>query len=129
MIYAGITILLLVVEVLIALFMHGNFIRGTLGDVLVVMLIYAFIRIIIPDKLKLLPLYVFLFACITEFLQAIHIVELLGLQDNSFFRILIGSVFDWLDILAYGIGCIILEALERLKFIKIKKEGYSERGR
>ena len=61
LLYAIITLALLVVEILIALYIHDDFIRPYIGDVLVVIVIYTFIRIIIPEKIKLLPLYVFLF--------------------------------------------------------------------
>ncbi len=113
--YAIAAILLLLTEVLIALFIHDNFIRPYIGDVIVVILIYCMVRIVIPEKMTLLPFYVFLFACFTEFMQYLHIVELLGLQDYAFFRILIGMVFDWSDILSYGIGCILLGIYEIMR--------------
>lgn len=103
---------LFAIEVLIALFVHDKFIRPHIGDVLVVILIYFFIRIIIPDKMRLLPLYVFAFACFTEFMQYIHIVELLGLQNNTFMRVVIGTVFDWDDIISYAVGCFLLGIYE-----------------
>ena len=49
------TIILLVVEVLIALFVHDSIIRPYLGDVLVVVVIYTFARIIIPERVAFLP--------------------------------------------------------------------------
>lgn len=97
-------IVLLLVEVLIALFVHDNFIRPYVGDMLVVIVIYAFIRIWIPEKCKLLSLYIFLFAAGVEVLQYFKLVELLGLQDNTFLRILIGTTFDIKDILCYAAG-------------------------
>lgn len=107
MIYACITFLLLVVEVLIALFVHDNFIRPYIGDVLVTVLICTFLRIFIPKGVNLLPLYVFIFAAGVEVLQYFRVVEVLGLSDNRFFSILIGSVFDVKDIVCYGIGCVV----------------------
>lgn len=84
-VYALIALGLLAVEVLIALFVHDNFIRPYVGDVLVTVLICAFLRIFIPKGVKLLPLYVFVFAAGVEILQYFHIVEVLGLSDNRFF--------------------------------------------
>ena len=107
LVYLGLTFVLLAVEVLIALFVHDNFIRPYIGDVLVTVLICAFLRIFIPKGVKLLPLYVFIFAAGVEVLQYFRIVELLGLSDNRFFSILIGSVFDVKDVVCYGIGCVI----------------------
>ena len=101
------TIILIVVEVLIALFVHDKFIRPYVGDVLVVVVIYTFIRCFIPEKIKLLPLYVFIFAAGVELLQYIQIVKILGLQDNPFFATLIGTTFDVKDIVCYGVGCML----------------------
>lgn len=107
-IYAVMTLLLLVVEIIIALYIHDDFIRPYVGDGLVVMVIYFFIRIWIPEKVRLLPLYVFLFAAFVEVMQYFRLVELLGLGDSRFFRILLGSTFDFKDIICYGVGCLIL---------------------
>ena len=110
--YAVACIILLFVEVLIALFIHDNFVRPYLGDVLVVIVLYTAIRIIIPVKYALLPLYLFIFAVGVEILQYFKLVQVLGLQNNSFFRIILGSTFDWKDILCYGVGCAILGVYE-----------------
>lgn len=113
LLYACITVVLLVVEVLIALFVHDDFIRPYIGDVLVTVLICTFMRIFIPKSVKMLPLYVFIFAAGVEILQYFRIVEVLGLADNRFFSVLIGSVFDVKDIVCYGVGCVIVFAVEK----------------
>lgn len=110
--YAAACIILLIVEVLIALFVHDNFVRPYLGDVLVVIVLYTAIRVIIPVKYALLPLYLFIFAAGVEVLQYFKLVQVLGLQNNSFFRIILGSTFDWKDIVCYGVGCVILGVYE-----------------
>lgn len=104
--------ILLITEVLIALYVHDSFIRPYIGDVLVVIVIYTFIRIFIPERYRLLPLWVFLFAVGVEVLQFMHIVELLGLKDNRFFSLLVGSVFDIKDIICYAAGCLLLGGYE-----------------
>lgn len=106
------TIVLLFIEVLIALFVHDAFIRPYVGDVLVVIVIYMFVRIWFPKKIRLLPLYVFLFAVGVELLQYFEIAKLLGLQNNVFMQVLVGSVFDVKDIVCYAVGCIILVGYE-----------------
>ena len=104
--YALLTVIFLIIEILIALFVHDRFIRPYVGDMLVVVVIYTFLRIWIPDKVKRLPLYVFLFAAGVEVLQYFEIVKILGVEDNTFLRILIGSTFDIKDIVCYGVGCL-----------------------
>lgn len=112
--YAVATLILLVIEVLIALFVHDQFVRPYLGDVLVVIVIYTLVRTLIPEKCPMLPLYIFIFAAGVEILQYFHIVSILGLEDNPFFRVLIGSVFDGKDIACYAVGCVILGGYEVL---------------
>ena len=124
-IYIILTIILLTIEVLIALFVHDNFIRPYVGDVLVVMVLYTFIRIFVPKKVKMLPSYILCFAVLVEVLQYFRIVEALGLQNNRFFGVLIGSVFDIKDIICYAIGCmlIVLGQMVYKLFRKARKQG------
>lgn len=105
-------ILLVFIEVMIALFIHDQFIRSYIGDVLVVIVLYYFARIFIPEKFTFLPAIIFVFAAGVEVLQYFHIVQLLGLENNRFMSILLGSVFDLKDILCYGVGCLLLQSYE-----------------
>ncbi len=109
--YIILTIILLLTEILIALFVHDTIIRPHIGDVLVVILIYCFVRCFIPKGVKLLSLYVFIFAVCVEVMQYFKIIDILGLRDNKLARIVIGSTFDWGDIAAYAAGCIIIYVL------------------
>lgn len=106
--YGMATIMLFIVELLIALFVHDNFIRPYVGDVLVVVLLYTFVRVFLPEGVRLLPLYIFLFAAGVEVLQYFRIAEVLGLSDNRILSVVIGSVFDVKDIVCYGVGCVLL---------------------
>ncbi len=108
LIYGIIAFLLIFIEVLIALYIHDNFVRPYIGDVLVVIVLFFIVKIILPKPHPVIVLYIFLFAFLTEGLQYLRIVELLGVKDNKFFSILIGTTFDWIDILCYAIGCIII---------------------
>ncbi|BCN31674.1 ribosomal maturation YjgA family protein [Anaeromicropila herbilytica] len=110
--YAITFIILLTIEVLIALYVHDTFIRPYIGDVLVVIVLYMAFRMFKTDGIRFLPVYIFLFAGLTECLQFFNIVQLLNVEHNTFLRILIGSVFDMKDILCYGIGCILLGIYE-----------------
>ena len=114
------TLVLLAVEVFIGLFVHDGFVRPFIGDVLVVILIYTFIRIFIPEKVRLLPLYVFIFSVAVEVLQYLKIVEALGLQDNAFMSTIIGTSFDIRDILCYFVGCAICGVWELVRYRKSK---------
>lgn len=103
-----------IVEVIIALYVKDKFIRPYLGDVLVVGLIYAFIRTFIKGDAVKIAFGVFLFACFVEMLQYFRIVEVLGLEGNKLARIVIGTTFTWEDILCYFIGFIAIVAISRI---------------
>lgn len=106
--YTILFIVFLMIEIAIALYIHDDFVRPYIGDVLVVVVIYCLVRILIPKGYSLMPIYIFLFAAFVEALQYFNLVQILGLEDNTFVRILLGSTFDWMDILCYGIGCICI---------------------
>jgi len=108
-------IVLLLIEVIIALFVHDRFIRPYIGDVLIVIVIYCFVRIFLQDRIKLLSVYIFLFAVVVELLQFINIVGLLGLNRNILAKVIIGTSFDWKDVLCYAAGCVVIEIIEQRK--------------
>ena len=105
--YISGSIVLLLLEIFIALFMRDSFVRPFLGDFLVVILLYMIIRSFFPIGAPWLPAGVFAFSVLVEILQFFHIVDILHLSDNRFMSVLIGGVFDWKDILAYFLGCLV----------------------
>ncbi|ADZ83675.1 ribosomal maturation YjgA family protein [Cellulosilyticum lentocellum] len=106
--------ILLCIEILIAICVHDTFIRPYVGDLLVVVVLYCIVRVIIPDKYRLIPFWIFVFAAFIECLQYMKWVERFGIENNAFLRILMGATFDWKDIVCYGIGCILLGIYEWL---------------
>lgn len=114
-------IMLLMIEICIAVYVHDQFIRPYIGDILVVVVIYCFIRIFFPKGIKGLPVDIFLFAVVVEVLQYIHIAEILakiGMPDNIILQTAIGATFDMKDIICYGVGCILLLGYEKIFFEK-----------
>ena len=91
---------------MIALFAKNSFIRNSLGDILVVLLIYCMIKSFIRNKIKLLWFYIFIFASLVEIGQYFHLIDLLGLSECKIARIVIGTTFDIKDIVCYLAGCI-----------------------
>lgn len=108
---------LFVIEVLIALFSHGGFLRLYFGDYLVVILIYctvrAFIRISVPKA----TFGVLLFSFAVELSQYFHLIHRLGLESFKLAQLILGSLFEWKDLLAYtsGIGTVLIA--ERVKLL------------
>lgn len=105
-------IVILAVEVFIGMYVRDAFVRPYLGDALVVVLIYCFVRIFIPRGIRWLPVYVFAFACFIEVMQYFRLVDVLGLT-NRVARIVLGSTFDLKDILSYAAGCLFILIAER----------------
>lgn len=106
--------ILLITEILIALFVRDDFIRPYGGDILVTVLICAAVRIVFPTGVRLLPLWVFLFAAAVEIGQYFNFVTLLGLGNIAFFRILLGSTFSPADLICYAVGCVLFLLGEKL---------------
>lgn len=112
-------LIILITEVIIALFVHDAFIRPYFGDVLVVILMYTFIRGITGKPIKFLPLYLFLFAAFIELLQYFHITQILHLQHNKLISVILGASFDIADILCYLTGAVLLFIWERFERHKL----------
>lgn len=113
--YFGLFILLFIIEVLIALYVRDQIIRPYIGDVLVVILIYCFVKSFIEIKTMTLAILVLLFAFCVETLQYFSLVEKLGLQDNKLARVVIGSSFEWIDIGCYVVGVVIVLIVEKVQ--------------
>ena len=118
---------LLAVEVGIALFVNDAFVRPYVGDMLVTLLLCCLCRVIIPDKVRLLPVYVFVFAACVEIGQYFDVVALLGLADNRIISIALGRTFSWMDIVCYAVGCVAAFLLDQIIIkkanVKIDPEG------
>lgn len=100
-------------EIIIALYVHDSFVRPYMGDMLVVAVICAFLRIFVPQKIKYLPIFTAAFAVLVEVLQYFDFVSLLGLADSRFFSVLLGRTFDIKDIFCYIIGGLLFFAAEK----------------
>ncbi len=121
LLYAVAFTVLVAVEVLIALFVRDRFWRPYGGDIIVMGVLYCLVRIFIPKKVRLLPLYIFGFACLTEGAQALDIVSLLGLEQIGFFKILLGTAFSWIDIVCYAVGGGICLGIQEIPSLLQKK--------
>ena len=118
--YFGLAVLIFIIEVLIALFVRDRFIRPYLGDVLVVILVYCFVKSFLPLPAFPVAIFVMAFSFTIEFLQYIHIVEKLGLKKSALAKTVIGTSFAWNDILAYIAGIVIILLVEKYRSKKIK---------
>lgn len=114
-------VVILILEILIALYVNDRFIRPYGGDVLVVILLGCLYRSIRPRGSLWLSGGIFVLAVGVELTQYFHFVDLLGLGDITFFRILLGTSFAWADIWSYGAGCVFFLAMDWLLQTKGKQ--------
>ena len=119
MIYAAAFVILLLIEILIALFVRDSFIRPYGGDVLITILLCCFVRIFLPEGVRLLPLGVFLFSAAVEIGQYFDYASILGFTEPGIIRTILGSSFSLADLLCYAAGCTIF-ALSELYLIRKK---------
>lgn len=103
-------IVLFVIEVLIALYVTDRIIRPYVGDLLVVILMYCFLRSFLKVSVAVTALVVLLFAYFVEWLQYLNLVRALGWQHSKLANVVLGNHFEWIDMLAYtlGIGLVLL---------------------
>lgn len=111
--YFSAAILLFIIEVLIALYVHDAIIRPYIGDVLVVILIYCFVKSFVNTPIVPTAIAVLLFSYLIETLQYFQYVKLLGLQDSHLANVVMGNYFAWTDMLAYTIGIVVVLIAER----------------
>ena len=108
------TVIIFVTELGIALFVNDRFVRPFVGDALVVVLIYCFVRIFLNVNYSTAALGVLVFACAIEILQYFDYVRRLGLEDNRVLSTALGRTFEWLDFAAYFAGFLLIIAGEKL---------------
>ncbi len=106
--------MLFLIELLIALVVNDKIIRPFVGDVLVVILIYCFLRIFLNANYWKVAFGVLLFACLIETLQYFDYVKLLGLENNKILSVALGRIFEWLDFIAYFTGFLFIIISEKL---------------
>lgn len=110
--YLIITILLFAIEVLIVMFLKTGFIRHTVGDFLVVILIYCFFKSLFEINTITLAISVLLFSFLIEFLQLANILKLLNLENNHLAKLILGSTFHISDLIAYTLGILKVIIIE-----------------
>jgi hypothetical protein len=113
--YFIVGIALLLIEVLIALYIHDAFIRPYIGDFLVVILLYCLLRSFLKASVMRTIISVLLFAFAVELLQYFHFITLIGLQRSKLARVIMGTSFSWNDLIMYSSGALFVILVERLR--------------
>lgn len=112
--YFTFTVLLFLVETLIALFVHDQFIRPYFGDVLVVILIYCFLKSFLNFSVWTTAIIVFCFSFFVEFTQYLDLIGKLGLEHSEIAKAILGNSFSYLDLFAYTTGILVVLIFEKI---------------
>ena len=110
------SIVLFLVELSIAILHFNAFIRGFLGDVLVILLMYSFLKIFIKNHILKIAVLVLAFAYFVEVLQFFKLAETFNIK-SKILLVIVGSVFDLWDLVAYTLGFLIILLIEKI-FLK-----------
>ena len=106
--------LLFVIEIFIAVYVHDRVIRPYLGDYLVVIMLYCFLRSFANISIFPACILVLLFSYLVEFVQYFRLIEFLGLQDSRLATTVLGNSFEWIDLIAYSAGIATVLCIERV---------------
>jgi len=101
-------VVLFLVEVLIAVYMHDNIIRSYGGDVLVVILLYCVAKNCLKVSVWKAAISVLILSFVIEVSQYFHFVRLLGLQHSALANTVLGNYFHWIDLVSYTLGIAIV---------------------
>ena len=109
--YFIIFILLFLTEVVIAKYTTG-FIRHTVGDYLVVILLYAFLKSFIKSSVVIIAGFVLLIAYLIEFIQLTNLKNLYLEDYKRVFQLVLGTSFSVGDLVAYTLGILTVLIIE-----------------
>jgi Protein of unknown function (DUF2809) len=113
--YALVALIIFAIEVCIALFVRDAFIRPYVGDVLAVALVYTALRAITPLRLWPAIAVTLAIALAIELAQLFNLLDALGLRVNRIAATVLGGSFDWLDLVAYGLGALAVAVVELMR--------------
>ncbi len=95
---------LFLIELAIAFIIKTGFIRYTVGDYLVVILLYAIFRGCTSMSVRASAFAVLFIAYGIEWLQLTPFLTYFNLQDSTLAKLILGSTFQIGDLVAYTLG-------------------------
>lgn len=110
----------LICLIIVKVFRYSGFIRGFLGDVFFMGLMFYSLKAIYDFNKEKLLLNLLFLAYIVEISQYFKMLEYFNLSNNAFLKLLFGATFDVMDLIAYTIGTFLVWST--LYFQKIKKD-------
>lgn len=106
--YLLVTVALFLMEVGIAIgFIRGPYVRGSVGDILVIMLVYAFVRGTVGLEPLVAASLAFGFGLCAELLQHFHVADRLGFEPGGVAHTVLGNTATFSDLVMYTIGGLL----------------------
>jgi hypothetical protein len=113
--YLLLTTGLLLLEIGIGAFVHDHLIRPYAGDVLATIFLYCLVRSFVTGPNGWIILSVLLASYLIEAAQYVQLLTQLNLTQYWLARLLLGTAFEWSDMLAYTLGALIVFLAEQLR--------------
>lgn len=110
--YFIIALVLFVIELLIVKYANDQIIRPYFGDFLFVIFIYCSIKSLFDTSYLKTAIGVLIFSFLLEILQYFNLVNLIGLEHSELARTVIGTSFEWIDLIAYTLGIVFVIFVE-----------------
>lgn len=123
-----VSMLLLAILVFIAVCVRDQFVRPFLGDVLVVIWLFCFLKAFLKVSNGKLAFGVLVFAYLVEAAQYFNVIAWLGLGHVQWLSIVFGATFDAYDLLAYTLGFALIFLIARACPILFVKFGKAKNG-
>lgn len=110
--YFIIAFILFVIELLIVKYANDQIIRPYFGDFLFVIFIYCSIKSLFDTSYLKTAIGVLIFSFLLEILQYFNFVNLIGLGHSEIAITVIGTSFEWIDLIAYTLGMVFVIYIE-----------------
>lgn len=100
--YLKLALLFFIIEIIIA--QTTGFVRHTIGDYIVVMLLYTLLRSFIKTSTNTMCIITIFIAYAVETLQLTNFLEFFNLKNSYTANIIFGNTFSITDLVAYTLG-------------------------
>ena len=101
-------------EVAIAMgFLGGGTMRGSVGDMLAVVTVYFLIRPLFSTTPLISAVIAVISGFAVEFLQYIHLLEMMGVAKGNILYVVLGSTFSAADLVMYSLGGVVAYSIDR----------------
>ena len=114
--YFSLAAFLLMIELLVALYLHDALIRPYGGDFLVVILLYCLVKSFFNTAVFPAACLVLILAYMIELSQYFHLVNHLDLQNSRVALMLMGNFFSFTDMIAYTLGILLVLVAEKIRW-------------